>query len=180
MIDIKKNNGEMNTTDTNHTQCSSIMVVDGQPITRNGLASLIEAYFECTATDAQERLLRRALAQCPWTGSDIDEARVAMGFASVGMALEQQARRARHRRVAWRAVAAAVVAVAVMAGALVHVGPGSKADECIAYVNGQKVTNQEQVMQMVRGNLSTVGEAHTGVDQSVMMQLASVGRAVGD
>ncbi len=169
----------MNTTYTTHTQCGSIMV-DGQPITRDGLAALIDAYFECTATDADERLLRHALAQCPWTGSDIDEARVTMGFASVGMALEQRARKAHHRRAMWRAAAAAVVAVAVVAGALVHVGLGSKADECIAYVNGQKVTNQEQVMQMVRGNLSTVGEAHSGMDQSMMMQLASVGRAVGD
>ena len=147
----------MTTTDINRTQS---LVVDGRPITRAGLAALISSYFECTATDADERLLRHALAQCPWSGSDIDEARVAMGFASVGMELEQRSRHA--------------------AGALVHVGLGSNAGECIAYVNGHKVTNQEQVMQMVRGNLSAVGEAHSDIDQSVMMQLASVGRAAGD
>ena len=162
----------MTTTDINRTQS---LVVDGRPITRAGLAALISSYFECTATDADERLLRHALAQCPWSGSDIDEARVAMGFASVGMELEQRSRHA-----PWRAAAAAVAAVAIVAGALVHVGLGSNAGECIAYVNGHKVTNQEQVMQMVRGNLSAVGEAHSDIDQSVMMQLASVGRAAGD
>lgn len=167
----------MTTTDINRTQS---LVVDGRPITRAGLAALISSYFECTATDADERLLRHALAQCPWSGSDIDEARVAMGFASVGMELEQRSRHARRCHVAWRAAAAAVAAVAIVAGALVHVGLGSNAGECIAYVNGHKVTNQEQVMQMVRGNLSAVGEAHSDIDQSVMMQLASVGRAAGD
>lgn len=177
MIDIKKMQIKMTTTNCiNQPQC---ITVDGQQITPYSLARLIDAYFECTATDAQERLLRHALAQCPWTGADIDEARVAMGFVSVGMELEQRARR--HRRtVAWRAAAAAVVAVAIAAGALIHVELGSRAGECIAYVNGQKVTNQDQVMQMVRGNLSTVGEAHSDMDQSMMMQLASVGRAVGD
>ncbi len=167
----------MTTTDINQPQS---IVVDGQPITRAYLAALISSYFECTATDADERLLRHALAQCPWMGSDVDEARVAMGFASVGMELERRARNARRRHVARRAAAAAVVAVAVVAGALVHVGLGSKSEECIAYVDGRKVTNQEQVMQMVRGNLNAVGEAHSDMDQSVMMQLASVGRAVGD
>lgn len=164
------------TNDIKHPRC---ITVDGRPITRDGLDRLIDAYFECTATDDDERLLRHALAQCPWSGGCIDEARVAMGFASVGMELEQWAKR--HRRtVAWRAAAAAVVAVAIAAGALIHVELGSRAGECIAYVNGQKVTNQEQVMQMVRGNLSTVGEAHSDMDQSMMMQLASVGRAAGD
>lgn len=167
-----------NNDDNNQLKC---ITVDGQRLTRHDMARLIGDYFDCKTSDAGERLLRRALAQCPWTGTDIDEARVAMGFASVGMELERRERLARrHRNVAWRAVAA-VAAVLVTAGVLLHVGSGSSdADECIAYVNGQRLTGQEQVMQMVQGNLSAMGEAHTDMDQNITMQLASVGRAVGD
>ncbi len=166
------------TNNNDNNQPQSIMV-DGQRLTRADLAGLIGNYFECTASDADEQLLRHALAQSPWSGSDIDEARVAMGFASVGMELERRKRLARsHRNVAWRAVAA-VAALVVTAGALLYVG-SADADECIAYVNGQRLTSQEQVMQMVRGNLSAMGEAHTDMNQNITMQLASVGRAVGD
>lgn len=157
------------------------IMVDGQRLTRHDMSRLIGDYFDCTASDDGERLLRRALAQCPWSGSDIDEARVALGFASVGMELERRERLARrHRNLAWRAVAA-VAAVLVTVGGLLYAGAGSsEADECIAYVNGQRLTGQEQVMQMVHCNLSAMGEAHTDMDQNITMQLASVGRAVGD
>ena len=47
-------------------------------------------------------------------------------------------------------------------------------DECVAYVNGQAISNDREVMALVENDLSSIGNA----SQGMTAQLSSVGEAL--
>lgn len=136
------------------------------------LEKLIGQYFDGMTTIDEEKALRWTLAQCQWRSEVIDEARVVMGYFA-------SHRQQHHRHKAW-ATGYRVIGIAASIAILLAVGtyalwhlqqPG---DQCIAYVNGQVVQSDDQVMAMVADDLSRIDNAANVMTD----QLSSMGEAI--
>lgn len=117
---------------------------------------MIGLYFDARLSAAEERELRKELLRHPEGDPVVDEALAVMGYAA-SAAPPVAARRNMLRRIG---VAAAVVAfLAVGAGILAGSIPGREAGECVAYVHGVRVDNEDEVMRLVREQLGEMGRA---------------------
>lgn len=153
-------------------------------LTQAQLEAMIERYFNCELDDEGERRLRRELAATQCSSPAIDEARFTMGFLSMGMKQaherKQQAPAVRRRKPLWRiAAVAAIVVVAALAGVeLYNARTATGADECYAYVNGRRVTDDKVVMDMVKHDLDDIDRASASIDDNMTQQLQSMGQAL--
>lgn len=146
-----------------------------QPMSLSELEMMIEGYFNCTLTELQEQRLKQELATTSLSSPSIDEARAVIGLASVAME-EHRRSMASQRRRHWLAVAASIAIVAVVGvGLIAH---QQQAGTCVAWVNGQHVTDDAQVMQLVNADLNQVGSASASVDQNIEQQLGDLGAAI--
>jgi len=144
-----------------------------QITTQAQLEDLIELYFNGKTTLEQEATLRHTLAQCPWQSDTIDDARVVMGFFASHR--QQQRRhcisvnRRRHLGIA------ATIAVLVALGgyAVLHRQQGTD-DVCVAYVNGKTINNDQDVMSLIKKDLSNMDDA----SQGMAAQLSNLGEAL--
>ena len=136
------------------------------------LEQLIARYFDGETTLQEEQMLRDCLADCPWQGDTIDEARFTLGYFT---AHKQQSRPAvkssnRFRRAAIAASIAVLLTVGI--GALWH---SRQSDgECIAYINGKTIHNEKEVLSLMQNDLNEIGNA----TQSLADQLSSLGEAI--
>lgn len=146
-----------------------------QPMTLPELEEMIEAYFDCTLTELQEQRLKQELATTSLTSPAISEARAVMGLTSTAMEAHRRSM-VRHSRHHWLAVAASIAIVAVSGlGLMVH---QQQANSCVAWVGGQQVTDDAQVMNLLHADLKQVGTAAQGVDQNIEQQLGDLGAAI--
>lgn len=134
------------------------------------LNSLQERYFDALCTEQEEVRLRQLITLPEAQDERYDALRAVMGYAAVGRRMEFAQRNmgnpTRVRRVAlWYrrlAVAAAVVGLAV--GSLLLFQrrtdqPAETGNVCYAHVNGEYVTDQEQVqLQMEDALVQMFGE----------------------
>ena len=119
---------------------------------------LIERYFDAQTTEGEEAQLRafvtsaRADAE-EFTSlrAELDEVRAVMGFTAVGRKL----RRKSHRSIRWWQAAAAAVVV-LMLGGVYTIQQAHPDDVCIAYVNGRKVTNPDEVVKLMQQEMQAV------------------------
>lgn len=121
------------------------------------LNSLQERYFDALCTEQEEVRLRQLITLPEAQDERYDALRAVMGYAAVGRRMEFAQRNmgnpTRVRRVAlWYrrlAIAAAVVAMAVGSLLFLQRMGGALSTEtgnvCYAHVNGEYVTDQEQV-----------------------------------
>ncbi len=139
---------------------------------RQELEQLIERYFDGLTTVEEEAALRACLARCPWHSESIEDAQVVMGyFAALSKDQRHSAARTTRQRIAGIA-ASIVVVLSVAVFALWH--QWQPMDECVAYVNGQAISNDREVMALVENDLSSIGNA----SQGMTAQLSSVGEAL--
>lgn len=142
-------------------------------MTQEQIETLIEKYFDCTATDEEEATLQRSLPLCPWHSEAIDEAMAVMGYTAVGAQLHkaQQMKHSTHIRRLWQVSAAAAV-IAIAAGGSLYYQNYRHSNVCVAFVNGERVTDSKSVMALMRSDLSSVQETHESVEANVREQLS--------
>ena len=141
------------------------------------LETMISRYFDCDLSDAEERQLREALATTSLSSNAIDEARFTMGFLSIGMEQHQERKRNSTLKKTWR-IAAAAASIILVAGIGTYFLITRPSNECYAYVNGKKVTGDEQVMSLVKNDMSCLSDASTSIENGMMEQLSSMGEAL--
>ncbi|MCF0235408.1 MAG: hypothetical protein HUK09_01590 [Bacteroidaceae bacterium] len=119
--------------------------------------SLIDRYFEATTSEAEEQLLREFVAsphsqrpEFDALRSDLDEVRAVMGLGVAAVRHQPAApalpatpaptTRARHRiGRSWRSIAAIAVLTLAIGGGVLMVG--HRSPDCVAYVDGQRITD---------------------------------------
>lgn len=155
-----------------------------KPLTLAEAEALARLYLDARLTHADEKRLMKVLAQSPLSSPLLDETRALMGL-ELSLAYKHEAaedkiteadgvsaetvteagdtglrrrRTLRRRVVLWSASAAALLAAAVMVAP--HL-PGSVNDEeaeCIAYVNGQRVSDKEATRIATQAYLESMQE----------------------
>ena len=128
-------------------------------MTQAELELLVGKYFDCETTEEEEIVLKRALSECRFRSSIIDEALVAMGFYSIGRERNKENNSSKRISVAWRVASVAAMLVLIVSFALKVMQSDSidETDYCIAYVNGVEVDDQEEVLALVRSSLNNMG-----------------------
>lgn len=125
-------------------------------MTKHQLEQLIEKYFEGETTLEEEQTLRKELARTCEISAAIDEARAVMGYSLV----QKGNLTVRKYTNIWRKVAASAAAIAVFAVIGVQLSMNrTETPECIAYIDGQKITDSEMVVSMMLSGLSNVAQA---------------------
>ena len=112
-------------------------------------------YFDAETTEAEERMLKRFAASPEADGVEWDELRAVMGYATVGKRLRGQAAATNtiplRRMPQWMQIAAAAVFAGLILLPITMWLTDSQdsldEDICIAYVNGNQVTDPAQVIQ---------------------------------
>lgn len=133
-----------------------------------GLLAQIERYFNCELTDEEEMRLRLRIAHTSLRHPTVDEARAVMGI--------------RRPAVRWSFMpllaacsVAASLAVTVALGTSLLKTPGVGAQgNCIAYVNGEKITDEEAVLRLTIGNLTDLESGHEEVRESMMEDIRQI------
>ena len=133
---------------------------------------LIDRYFEGETSLQEEQMLRQQLAECPWQSDIIDEARFTMGYFAAHQRQQQQ-RPTVSNRMRVMAIAASIALLLTVGAGLLWQSQRPK-DVCIAYVNGQEISNDEAVMALIDNDLSNIGNA----SQGMASQLMSLGEAI--
>ena len=137
------------------------------------LEQLIERYFDGKTTVEEEAALRHELVHCPWSSEDIDDARVVMGYFVTHCKQQQQ----QHAMVSTRqriiGIAASIAIILAVGGYTLWHQQQSR-DICVAYVNGQVVQSNDQVMAMIADDLDKIDNAANAMTD----QLSSLGEAL--
>lgn len=129
------------------------------------LLERIERYFDCGLSDSEEQQLRREIAYTSLKHPAVDEARAMMGFRRPRPAVY------RHQTRRIVAVAASVAVIALAATNMVR--PAVSVDStCIAYIGGERVTDEDVVMSILAENMSDfsegLDEANDSLQQGIM------------
>lgn len=132
------------------------------------LLDLIERYFDCTLSDAEELQLRHIIATTGLSHPSIDEARAIMGI--------RRPVSRRHRNFRPALSIAAAVAVLLTIGIYLFVSPsaGLGDNKCIAYANGQRITDEEEVINLLREDLREFDDAVEASDRSFADELGDI------
>lgn len=129
---------------------------------------VIGRYFDAQTSDEEESALKRFLVSPEAAGREFDEARAVLGFTTVGRRLCHTRRRtALRRRIAGYSAAASVALVIAFSGWAVY----SSRNQCVAYINGVKCTDEDVVMTEMRRSMREMGATASSAD---------IGAALGD
>ena len=117
---------------------------------------VVNRYFDGETSEEEERLLRRFLATEAGQDSDFDEVRAVMSVFAAGK--ETSRNQPKSRRL-WPWLAAACVAGLAW---LLWTGIGDSQDVCVAYVNGQKITDRDEVLALMQESWDDIEMQETG------------------
>ena len=126
------------------------------------LLNKIELYFDCRLSDEEETALRRELALVSLSHPEIEAAKAVMGFRTIKSSVKAKEsgtnRKTKSLFNTPLKAAAAVAAVILVAVLLTPVtdfmsSGNNRAGECIAYVNGKQITDEEAVMDILAQDL---------------------------
>lgn len=134
-------------------------------ISRKEALKLTARYFEAETSEAEERLLKSFLCTPESNDPAFEEVRALMGLGAYGRRVLQGGRASRtatpHKRpttlLKWAAAIAIVLLTGVSAGTFAY----QHNNQCVAYIDGRKITDSRQVMQAMRTSMHNVG-APTG------------------
>lgn len=153
------------------------------------LLNSIEKYFDCSLTDEQEEELRRQIATTTLSHPAIEEAKALMGFrnsesnisetpSSPRLYADNHSRRIdRHGFMAGASIAAAV-ALIISIGVIVLNPMKSATPQCVAYVNGQRVTDEDIVLALMAQNTHEFNIAADEAQQSLINELEFIAPVV--
>ena len=139
------------------------------------LLDRIERYFDCSLSDEEERALRRDLALIDSDAPVIQEAKAVMGFSAI-----RTPRREKKRRWGVPAYAAAAAIAAILLGGGLFFTLRSPTlisgdtGECIAYVNGERVTDEQKVMEILFSDMAELNEGAEEAREDVLDDLADI------
>lgn len=133
------------------------------------IEALIARYFEAETTGSEERQLRHFLCSPEGQDARYDEVRAVMGFTAAGRALHRQVkpeapRRARRRTLHRRlgAIAACLTAICLTGPAIRTyqrmAGTNGVEGACVAYIDGQRFTDEEIVLRSMHHSMSEIIE----------------------
>ena len=137
------------------------------------LEQLIERYFDGETSVQEEQMLREILADCPWSSEAIDEARFTMGYFAAHSQEKERIARKTHRRQLIGIAASIAIILAIGIPAMYH-SWFAPHNECIAYVDGKIIDNDDVVMALIESDLSKMEDA----SNSMAAQLQSLGEAL--
>lgn len=138
---------------------------------RKQLHNLINRYFEAETSLAEERMLRRMLATDNAPDPLADQARAVMGVSLVtpdsGECTNLQMRQRSHGLI-WRTAAAAAVIAAVATGLwLLNYKAADMPGQCVAYLNGEQISDEHAVMQLMFDDLRQIDHASDIIDSHI-------------
>ena len=143
-------------------------------ITNQGeLEQLINRYFDGDTSVQEEQLLRETLADCPWSSEAIDEARFTMGYFAAHSHESQRVSKKSNRGMVIGIAASVAILLAVGIHGINH-NWFSQQQQCIAYVNGKVIENDDAVMALIENDLNMMEDA----SNSMAAQLQSLGEAL--
>ena len=129
--------------------------------TVNEWRKMIGRYFDAQTSDEEESALKRFLVSPEAAGREFDEARAVLGFTTVGRRLCHQHRRtALRRRIAGYSAAASVALVIAFSGWAIY----SSRNQCVAYINGVKCTDEDVVMAEMQRSMQEMGSTASSAD----------------
>ena len=129
--------------------------------TVNEWRKMIGRYFDAQTSDEEESALKRFLVSPEAAGREFDEARAVLGFTTVGRRLCHTRRRtALRRRIAGYSAAASVALVIAFSGWAIY----SSRNQCVAYINGVKCTDEDVVMAEMRRSMREMGATASSAD----------------
>ena len=137
------------------------------------LEQLIERYFDGDTSVQEEQMLRETLADCPWSSEAIDEARFTMGYFVTHSCESQRVARKNNRNKFIGIAASIAIVLAIGIPAMYHSWFAPQ-PQCVAYVNGKVIDNDEDVMALIESDLSKMEDA----SNSMAAQLQSLGEAL--
>lgn len=124
------------------------------------IRQMIDRYYDCSLSDAEERQLRLIIAQTRLSDPAIDEMRALMGFRRPPLRHALKARRFSPGRIlAYSGVAAAVALLFTVGVVRLTAGHSSVDSRCIAYSNGRCITDEEEVLRLIVGDLQSFEES---------------------
>lgn len=155
------------------------------PIDR--LLETIEKYFDCQLSDEQEEELRRQIAATPLSHPSIDEARAAMGFRKVTRRINGRGnhvvkntsvRQMDKRGLMAGLSIAASIALIVTLGVMLLQPISNGTSQCVAYVNGQRVTDEDIVIALMAENTIEFNEGADKAQQSLINEFEFIAPVV--
>ena len=135
-------------------------------ITPSQLTELIERYFDCSLSDADEQRLRLIASSSSLCFPALDELRAVMGIRRPAV---------RRRHVHWRAavsVAASLALVVALAFYAHSYIPDTGNTVCVAYVNGRCITDEETVVQLMAADMRQFSSCLDIADSAVSDDIA--------
>lgn len=106
----------------------------------DGLLSAIDLYFDCRLSDEEELIVRRAISTTMIKHPAIDEAKAVMGLRNPVKRVPDVVRIV--------GIAASVALLLVGAVGLLYASAYDDNEYCYAYVNGKKITDEDEVMKL--------------------------------
>ncbi len=147
--------------------------------------NLIARYFDAETTAEEERRLRRFLTSPESSGAQYDEVRAVMGFLITGKELHNKpvstGRKHRHDLIVRFSAAAAIFVVVGCSllllwqkqpGTPVLADAHSNEDVCIAYINGEEITDPHIVMAQMHADIARTSRPDNAT--SVEKQLTDI------
>lgn len=115
---------------------------------------LVEKYFEAETSNEEENLLKRFLATSEADNKKYDEIKAVMGFTTFGKRINSKKNVKRRHLDLYKWSAAALI------GGIIAIGIWQISDRsqniCIAYIEGEKCTNSQEVMMQLKLSLDQV------------------------
>lgn len=131
--------------------------------------NLINRYFDGDTTLQQERMLRQMLSQLDSPDELEREAMAVMGF-SAAATVSSPKRSSVSRSSIFRAAASIILLITAATALLTHTLPENH-DRCVAYVDGQRISDTEEIHRLMMLNLSEMAEASENLDNEVALTL---------
>jgi len=139
---------------------------------KSQLHNLINRYFEAETSIEEERILRHELASVTAADPLVDEARAVLGL-SLATPKATKVKRA-SGSIAWRIAASLTAAVAIGVAVLVGGIANDNSDQCVAYLNGEKISNEHEVMQQMFAELSEMENASTEMKADISSEIDEI------
>ena len=170
-----------------------MMKQDNKDLSR--LLDLIERYYDCSLSDEEERSLRRTVATTTLSHPAIDEARAIMGFrrpaaTAQGTGVipakvtgETSSQKSSVHGFSFRSAISIAAAAAVLITLAVNIlrpseGIGDYDRTCIAYVNGTRITDEDDVIRLIAEDMSEFDDGSQEAAESFRDELDDVAEII--
>ena len=119
--------------------------------------ALTERYFDAETTRKEEDALKAFAATT--TDPDFDDLRAVIGYLTVGRKLHTPVRKASTPRIVLYArVAAAAIFLLIALPWGYHQWQYQQENICVAYVNGERLTDDDEVMRLMKETLLAIND----------------------